>query len=211
MSALDDDVSRMWRIRRTLWQMLRQRGYLVPDEKLKGSLEDFRAEFLVNGRTTPNREDLIMLVQRVDDPTDQLFVFFPDEGDGKKVGVKPIREYWTRMSKQKATRAVLVVREGMTSFAKQALDEAAFVMEVFVENELLVNITEHVLVPQHIVLNDVEKKKLLDRYGLKETQLPRIRPYDPVVRFLGLHKGQVIKIIRPSETAGRYVTYRLVN
>ena len=41
-----------------------------------------------------------------------------------------------------------------------------------------------------------EKSILLKRYKLKEAQLPRIQLNDPVVR--------------PSETAGKYVTYRLV-
>ena len=153
----------------------------------------------------------LVFAQKRDDPTEQIFVFWPTD---PKVGVKPIKRYMERMNEEDVKRAILVVQQNLTAFARQALTEIQSAegihIEQFQEGELLVNITEHVLVPQHMVLTKEEKTILLQRYKMKEAQLPRIQLSDPVSRYYGLARGQVVKIIRPSETAGKYVTYRLV-
>lgn len=144
-----------------------------------------------------------------DDPTDQMFVFFPDE---PKIGIKTIKTYCTRMQEENIHRAIVVVQAGMTPSAKQSLVDMApkYILEQFLESELLINITEHELVPEHVVMTPEEKQELLQRYKLKENMLMRIQAGDPVARYFGLKRGQVVKIIRPSETAGRYISYRLV-
>jgi DNA-directed RNA polymerase I, II, and III subunit RPABC1 len=116
------------------------------------------------------------------------------------------------MQEENINRAIIIVQKDMTPSAKQALKDMApkYILEQFLESELLINITEHELVPEHVVLTPDEKMELLSRYKLKESQLMRIQANDPVARYYGLKRGQVVKIIRPSETAGRYVSYRLV-
>lgn len=138
-----------------------------------------------------------------------MFVFFPDE---PKIGIKTVKNYCQRMQEENITRAIIVVQQGMTPSAKQALTDMApkYILEQFLESELLINITEHELVPTHIILTSEEKAELLARYKLKESQLMRIQASDPVARYFGLKRGQVVKIIRPSETAGRYISYRFV-
>lgn len=116
------------------------------------------------------------------------------------------------MQQENISRAIIVVQSGMTPSAKQALIDMApkYSLEQFREAELMINITEHELVPQHVVMTPEGKKELLQRYKLKELQLPRIQQSDPVARYFGLRRGQVVRIVRASETAGKYVTYRLV-
>ena len=115
------------------------------------------------------------------------------------------------MNDQSCNRAIIIYRQSLTPSAAKVMSSMApkYFLEKLSESELVVNITEHKLVPQHIVLSDDEKKALLERYKLKETQLPRILLDDPIARYYGLRRGQVVKILRASETAGRYVTYRL--
>lgn len=205
VGALNPETSKLFRVRKTVLKMLRKRGYIVDEDMLNMDTESFRSRFSDN----PNRDALTILVEKTDDSTDQLFVFFPAD---EKVGLNPLKIYCQRMNEVSVTRAIVVVKGSLTSIAKNAIGELAqrgLKIEYFKDAELLVDITEHKLVPEHVVLTEDEKKKLLDRYRLKEFQLPRILVTDPVARYLGLERRKVVKINRPSETAGRYVTYRI--
>lgn len=184
--------------------MLSKRGYVVSDDQLYATSSQFMEQF----GEDPTRDQMMLFVDRADDAQDQLMVFFPED---EKVGVKPIKNYCDQMQKLSVSRAILVVRHSITPFAKQAIQEMAdnYKIEYFRDSELLVDITEHRLVPEHIVLDNLQKNELLKRYRLRDGQLPRIQREDPIARFFGLEKGQVVKIIRCSETAGRYVTYRV--
>lgn len=206
----EQETYKLWRIRKTIMQLCHDRGYLVTQDELDQTLDEFKGQFGDKpSERKPARSDLIVLVAHNDDPTDQMFVFFPEE---PKVGIKTIKTYCQRMQEENITRAIIVVQAGMTPSAKQSLTDMApkYILEQFMESELLINITEHMLVPEHVVLMPEEKAELLSRYRLKESQLPRIQQGDPVSRYFGLKRGQVVKIIRNSETAGRYVSYRLV-
>ena len=60
---------------------------------------------------------------------------------------------------------------------------------MFMQEELLVNITQHELVPKHAVLSNSEKAELLKRYRAKDSQLPKIQCEDPIARYFGVRRG----------------------
>ena len=205
VGGLGEEASTLFRVRKTCLKMLRKRGYNIPSDDFNMSTEEFRVRFGEN----PSRESQTLLVEKADDPSDQIFVFLPQE---EAVGMGPIKTYTQRMRDESVTKGIIVYKGKLTNYAKQAMQQYAtqgYRLEYFRDNELLVDITEHKLVPEHIVLSPQEKNELLARYRLKPAQLPRVPMADPVARYLGLQPRQVVKIIRPSETAGRYVTYRI--
>jgi DNA-directed RNA polymerase I, II, and III subunit RPABC1 len=206
---MDAEVSQLYRIFKTVNEMLDDRGYTVADEDAKVNLESFMQKYEgLSGSQI--RQDLIRLVAKNDDPTDELYVFFDET---KRFGVKNIRDYHDNFMKPKnVKRAILVCKGVVTSYARQAIEvmHTNLTVERFLEAELMVNITHHELVPKHEVLTLEQTRLLLERYKLKPEQLPCIQAADAVARYYGLKVGEVVKITRPSETAGRYVTYRRV-
>jgi DNA-directed RNA polymerases I, II, and III subunit RPABC1 len=72
-----------------------------------------------------------------------------------------------------------------------------------------IDVLSHDFVPEMKVLADAEKTKLLHKYGIDQTQLPKILSTDPSALALKAVAGDVIKIDRDDGT-GKYISYRVV-
>jgi len=78
------------------------------------------------------------------------------------------------------------------------------------EEEKEYDILKHSLVPKHEIMTAEEVKEVLVRYNITTAQLPRILSTDAAVKALGAKEGTVLRITRPSPTAGVTTYYRIV-
>lgn len=82
-------------------------------------------------------------------------------------------------------------------------------VQLFSMDHLLVNIKNHVLVPELHIVSEKDKNEIKEQYNVESmTQFPLILKSDPMAKFYGVKNGDLCKIIRQSETSGQYISYR---
>ncbi|MBA42687.1 MAG: hypothetical protein CMF62_01585 [Magnetococcales bacterium] len=105
---------------------------------------------------------------------------------------------------------IIVVRE-YTKKALTQLETNYPNSEIFLEDELMINIVDQDFVPKHEVLKDIDLVNFLEQYkSKKKSNLPKLLVTDPVARYYRMKVGDICRIIRPSELSGYEHFYRLV-
>ena len=202
----EDTTTRTYQIVRTLSNMFAKRGYHLIEETGWPDLVEKNAPEAA--RKTVSGEQILQALQFKEDGSFlRICVFFHSDA----LAVKDIQRYCVKMKELGAYRGVVIVEKPLRKVTANALAEVGplFFIETFEGWELLVDITKHYLVPCHSILSEAEKNQMLKRHRLTIQQLPRIKRDDPMARYLGMHVGQVVKIVRKSKISGRYVTYRV--
>jgi len=124
-----------------------------------------------------------------------------------KFNVERIQEFLSIMKQIDVWHSIIVYKDNVTPVAKKVIEEATdLTIELFQEEELQYNITKHYLVPKHEIAylkGTKSSKEFKDKYG---DTFPILLKTDPVARFYGYNKGDIIKITRK----GDYITYRFV-
>ena len=193
---------KLFRVWKTLNKMMEDRGYIIEENYNQITYQDWL--YKNNNKPTMNG----IFYKKSGESIVRLYFEYLE---GMKLIASDISSFFSKMQEGRADSGIIVISGVLSIQAKQKLADINIELQVecFNISELMVNITEHTYVPKHILLTAEQKKELLKRYRIKENQLPKILRNDPVAKYLGLKRGDVVKIIRDSETAGRYVTYRI--
>ena len=176
-------------VRITLHEMLKDRGY--------ANIE--------------HEDDVSIVASKTNQDNRNVMVYFIYE---PKVSVKRVKSIKETLDNDKKMYEclILVYKTAITTFAKQFIttDVNDLFVQAFSERELSFNVTKHHLVPKHQVLTPEEKRNIVKRYRTQMKHFPLMLSSDPVARYYGLLPGAMVKITRPSPTAGECVLYRVV-
>lgn len=152
----ESELSKLFKIRKTILKMISDRGYSVSIIEKEKSYDDWKSLF------KSKKESMTFFCTKSNDSTDNIYIEFMDS---PKLGVEEISMFCEKIKEKRISCGIIVISGTLTPLAKQKLKDSNEILHVeyFEEKELIVNITEHELVPKHILLTDEEKKMLLKK------------------------------------------------
>ena len=198
-----EEKQNLFKVRKTVLEMLEDRKYIVP----KNELIDFD-EFSIKY----NSKNIDIFIDSGTNDLGKVYVFFHYENKTlSKLELKnKINKLIEQYEDDNLKIIILLKEKGIGSILKEVNKEEYKNVEIFLNKNMIFNITHHQLVPKHILLNDEEIQELLEKYSTTIGKLPKILRTDPIAKYYGMKPNQVCKIIRKSPEVGDYPYYRLV-
>lgn len=192
---------------RTVIEMLQDRGYYVPNNLL--SLTDDEIIKRITNENSEN-EDNKLYFGRIPilekSKSNRIIVFFIDNMKIKKEHVGVL----DNICEENNVNHCIVVYNGKFNHhvIKGVQHRDTFCnFSLFTRDSLCKNVTKHIWIPKHILLNKQERNDFLKEYTSEE--LPVIKMDDPISKYFGAKEGDIFKIIRNNSSLGYQISYRI--
>jgi len=195
------DKKDLYKVRQTLLEMIEDRGYFVPDiEKI--TFEQFVIKY--------DNKNIDIYIKNNDSKI--FYIHFHNESKNfSKNDLKNIMQKIISTYGDENINLILLLKEKENSAISKELSKDMYKnVEIFLKKNMIFNVTKHIYVPKHILLNKEEELELLEKYNTTKGKLPKLSKTDPIAKYYGMKNDQICKIIRKSPEVGEYVYYRLV-
>jgi len=197
-----------FRSRQNLLKMIDQRGYVIKP------YESFGPDEIAKLMT--NEDALEMEFVHKEDPEKKARVLYRFSRIKQSIPslIKKITDPEGMALDPKTTEVIVITMEQIVdTFHSASLDALKNGLRIqFFWMPTLVNYPlDHVLQPKFEKVDESDHPALLKKfYARSKTQFPMIRYHaDMASRCLGLIPGDIVKILRPSPSAGEYELYRI--
>jgi DNA-directed RNA polymerase I, II, and III subunit RPABC1 len=201
-----DDIKQLYTAWKTTIEMMLDRGYIFETPYDEIGYDEFRILYM-------DRNCDIYATDNTLEPGRKMYVKFVLNTKTKTSQVKEFIDEITEKYIDATSDELLIVMRGSynTNIMKIQKDKVYKYVQIMWVKNLLFNPTRHSLVPKHEKITKDEISELMEKYQLKSrTQLPLITREDPIVRWYNFKSGDVLRIIRPSETSRESIFYRCV-
>ena len=205
-------ISKIYKSRNILLEILKDRGYSV-DDYTDFSVTEVQAMY--------NNKELDMLLEH---STQKI-----SNGENKKLYVK--YHLTTRLGSSHIYDYVddlfdieevltseddlIIISKDKTNQTIRDLVEQLFIKDkkfvnIYNFHDYLFNVLDHEMQPTFRILNNDEKQEIMKRYNIvKDKEFPDVSRFDPVSQAIGVRPGQLIEITRSSPTAVKTLYYRI--
>ncbi len=102
------EISKFFRIRKTVLKMLEDRGYFVSQDQKEKSFDEWKVDF--------KKDQLCFLTSKVNNNQDYIYVEFNFE---KKIGVEEIISFVKKIHSQNVRTGIIIIRGTISTLAKQ--------------------------------------------------------------------------------------------
>ena len=193
----------LFKVRKTVIEMLGDRNYIIPESE-KISFDEFSIKF--------KNKSMDIYIDNTNENLGKVYVYFHNENKTiSKLDLKNLFNKIVENYQDEEIKLIILLKEkGNGSILKEINKEVYKNVEIFMNKNMIFNITHHEFVPKHSILTENETDELLDKYSTTLNKLPKIYKSDPVAKYYGMKPNQVCKIIRRSPEVGDYIYYRLV-
>lgn len=227
------ELETAWRVWSTIRTLVTDRHYEIPEEYIKiQTFEDWKKKFVSTSDDEEpfyysNLDTLYNITLKGKEKygtsllCDQLYVVWTND---EKLNLKFINDLTLKMKVDKVYQALILYGNGLTDRAKREISYPTIYgegsintvtessppinlrIETLQRDSYIINITHHKIQPKFELISQTEKEKVLILLKTEANKLPRMHSTDPIARYYGLIRGQILKITRANEI----ITYRIV-
>lgn len=205
--SLDEWIKTV-RVRRTLVQMMRDRGFKArPEDDVDASIplefdiKDIQAFIRRTMDRRPSQEAHFLtglggIFERPKlsgDGVERWAVIFTKHPEGKQVGVSEVRPFLAFLTENEVDGGILIATTQMTPRGRDDFDSHKLhQIQFFSYDQLVINITHHVFVPKYVHIRDPATiKRILESRRLKANKMPQLPREDPIARYFGAKSGDL--------------------
>ena len=200
-------IDNVYRSRMNLLDILEERGYNVEKYRKFSPAEATAAVTALPSLSFKvyNKDNKLCDVRYANISRQKLDKFFDDIEDDESENTEVIIMMIVPVSDAHHMVALKQYIKLKESGEKRKLRVSFFSIDTLVVNPL-----KHVLVPKHEILPPEQHAELMQSmYITAKSKFPEIKFHvDPIARCIGAVPGDIVKIIRPSPSAGESVIYR---